>query len=475
MYSYDLSQEVIKNARPIGGMTVTEILARLRRDGAEILGLGVANRPLLDILPALGVSRLTVRDRNPLPSEVTARIARLGGRLCVGDGWLLGLSHGVLFRTPSLRPDTPALLEARRRGAIVLTEVALFLALCPARLYAVTGSDGKTTTAMMTAAMLEATGRRVYLGGNIGTPLLSALPDMRAEDAAVLELSSFQLADLMPPRGRTAITNITENHLDWHRDLHEYADAKARILGGGAAVLNADCPPVAALAPLGESLLFSSTQKPTGDAPFLFCEGGEVKLYDGRGKRLFPSSAVGLPGRYQLENAMAAAGLTLEDVPPEAMEEALRGFHGPRHRREYVGCFSGVECYDSSIDTTPARTAATLSSFDRRTVLLAGGRGKRVSLEPLAEAAKAHAAGVVATGEEAEAIAEALGALASDVPVTVVHDFRGAVKAGLSMARACGILLLSPACTSFDAFPNYEARGDAFRAILEELDPEDSR
>ncbi len=467
MSTYVLSQELIENARPINGLTVKEILQRIRRDGAEICGLGVANRPLLDILPALGATRITVRDRRPPSPELTDTIARLGGRLIVGDGWLGGLSHGVIFRTPSLRPDVPALVEARRRGAVVLSEVALFLALCPARLYTVTGSDGKTTTAMMTAAMLRTAGQRVYLGGNIGTPLLSALPEMTAEDAAVLELSSFQLSDLIPPRGRSAITNITENHLDWHADMQEYVAAKARILGGGVAVLNADCPPVAALAPLGDCLLFSPTQRPRGDLPFLFCEGGEVKLYDSRVMRLFPLSAVRLPGRYQLENAMAAAGLTLDAVPPEAMEEALRGFRGPRHRREYIGRFLGVDCYDSSIDTTPARTAATLSSFGGRVVLLLGGRGKRVSLEPLAAAIAAHAAGVVATGEEAPAIAEVLGALCPAVPLVRVDGFREAVMTALGMAKDCGVLLLSPACTSFDAFPNYEARGDAFRAICQ--------
>ena len=468
MYSYYLSQEVIKNARPILGASVADILAKMRRDGAEICGLGVANRPLLDILPALGVTALTVRDRRPLDPTLCERIARLGGRIIEGDGWLRGLSHGVIFRTPSLRPDTPALCEARRRGAIVLTEVALFLALCPSRIYAVTGSDGKTTTAMMTAAMLETAGRRVYLGGNIGTPLLAALPTMRTEDAAVIELSSFQLSDLMPPRGRTAITNISENHLDWHTDMHEYTAAKARILGGGVSVLNADCPPVAALAPLGDSILFSSQHRPRDNRPALFCDRDAVVLWHGNVTRLFRTEAVALPGRYQLENAMAAAGLALDAAPPEAMEEALRGFHGPRHRREYVGRFLGVDCYDSSIDTTPARTAATLSTFGGRVVLLLGGRGKRVSYEPLAEAVAAHAALTVATGEEAPAIAEALGSLCPDIPLVRVEGFREAVLTALRLAGECGVLLLSPACTSFDAFPGYEARGEAFRAILQD-------
>ncbi len=470
MSTYALSQELLENARRINGRTVGEILGRLRLVGAEICGLGVANRPLLDILPSLGVTRITVRDRQPLSAAESRALAERGFRLLVGEEWLGELSPGVIFRTPSLRPDTPALLEARKRGAIVLTEMALFLALCPARLYAVTGSDGKTTTAMMTAAMLRAAGRRVHLGGNIGTPLLASLPDMRREDAAVIELSSFQLSDLMPPRGRAAITNITENHLDWHTDMEEYAAAKARILGGGLAVLNADCPRTSALAPLQESLLFSATGGPSDIRPSLFCEGGEVKLSDRGVTSLFPLEAVSLRGRYHLENAMAAAGLALDAVPPRAMEEALRSFRGPRHRREHIGRFRGVDCYDSSIDTTPSRTATTLASFaGQRVILLVGGRGKRLPLRPLTEAVAAYAAGVVATGEEAPRIAEALGAACPRVPFTVAEDLRRAVAEGFRMAKDGGVLLLSPACTSFDAFPDYKARGDAFCALCREM------
>ena len=459
----------MENARRINGHTVAEILARCRRDGVEILGLGVANRPLLDILPALGVTEITVRDRRQPTPALTAKIRELGARLQTGEEWLSGLSPTVLFRTPSLRPDVPPLNAARALGGIVLSEVALFLALCPAPIFTVTGSDGKTTTAMMTAAMLSATGRRVFLGGNIGTPLLAALPTIKPGDAAVLELSSFQLSDLAPPQGRAAITNITENHLDWHRDFAEYAAAKARILGGGVAVLNADSPSAAALAPLQESLLFSSTRAPYGDTPFLFCEGGEVKLAGERTESLFPTAAVGLPGRYHLENAMAAAGLCLPDVTPDAIGAALSDFRGPRHRREFVGRFLGVDCYDSSIDTTPSRTAVTLSSFGGRVVLLLGGRGKQRSLDPLVEAVGKYAAGVVATGEEGEAIAAAITATHPEIPVRFHRDFREAVEAAHRMARPVGTLLLSPACTSFDAFSDYAARGDAFRTICQSI------
>lgn len=464
MSIYELSQEVVKGARPIGGLAVSRLLRKMRTEGAEIAGLGTANLPLLDILPALGVTRITVRDRHMPSPGIAARLHEMGADLVTGEGYLDGM-RGVILRTPSLRPDAPGLLAARERGAAVISEMALFLALCPAEIYAVTGSDGKTTTAMMAAAMLEQAGRCVHLGGNIGTPLLAALPEIAREDAVVLELSSFQLSDLEAPPGRSAITNVTENHLDWHTDMGEYLAAKARILGRGTAVLNAGCPWTAPLALGRDALLFSATLPPLGDTPSIFCEGGIVKLSDGGVCPLFPETAVRLPGRYNLENAMAAAGLVLPAVPPEAIEAALGGFCGARHRCEYLGILGGVRCYDSSIDTTPARTAATLSAFREPPVVLLGGRGKRLSLAPLAECVTKRAAGAVLFGEEAEAIAGALCEADPGFRFSLAPDFDTAVRHGHAMAGVGGALLLSPACTSFDLFSDYKERGDRFADV----------
>ncbi len=462
-------QDCFKDTGRISGLRPTELLSKMRREGAELLGLGVANRPLLTLLPRLGVTGIVARDRRTPDADTLALVRAAGARLITGEGYLDGLGTGVLFRTPSLRPDAAPLLLASARGAAVTSEVALFLALCPARLYCVTGSDGKTTTAMMTAAMLRAAGRRVFLGGNIGTPLLEALPAMTDGDAAVLELSSFQLSDLPPPRGNAAITNITENHLDWHTDMEEYAAAKARILGSGRAVLPADCPWLTPHLAREGALRFSLSPCRLGEGPRLFCEGGKVMLWDGGAHALFPTSALKLMGDYHIKNAMAAAGLVLDVVTPDAMAHALSEFRGAKHRCEYIGTFRGVACYDSSIDTTPSRTAATLSAFRGPVTVLLGGRDKRLPLAPLAEAVTKNATGAVVTGECREAIAHAIRERDSTFPLAVVEDFREAVVRAHCMARGEGALLLSPACTSFDAFPDYRERGEVFCEVCRGL------
>lgn len=457
-------QELEKSGRTVGGVSCAEVFQRMRSEGVEICGLGVANLPLLSLLPSLGIRIRTVRDKHPTEAAVTATRA-VGARLLTGEGYLSEPLTGVILRTPSLRPDDPALLAARSRGALVLTEVALTLALTPATVFAVTGSDGKTTTAMMTAKILEASGIRTFIGGNIGTPLLSQLTEMRPGDAAVFELSSFQLSDLDPPRGRVAITNITENHLDWHTDMGEYIAAKARILGEGPAVLSGDCPETCALRRPGD-LLFS-----LGDPP---AEGAVFTLRDGTVLReeepLFRADSLRLVGRHHLANAMTAAALTGGTAPREAIASALAAFRGAPHRTEYLGVFRGVTCYDSSIDTTPSRTATTLAAFRERPAVILGGRDKNLSPLPLADALLRYAKAAVVMGECKEKFTEAVRSrdLSGRFPLCQAADLAEAVRLGLRLAGEGGILLLSPAATAFDSFSDYRDRGRAFAAILRE-------
>ena len=468
------TQELSKNRRRIGGTDIATVLERMRREGVELLGIGAANRPLLSALPPLGIRVRTVRDRRAPAPEVLSAIREAGARGIFGEGYLEGGLSGVLLRTPSLRPDHPALSAARERGALVRSEVALVLALTPADIYAVTGSDGKTTTAMMTAAILERTGRRVFLGGNIGTPLFASLGEMRPGDAAVLELSSFQLADLDPPAGRVAITSLTENHLDWHTDMREYIAAKARILGGGTAVLPYDDPLLAKLAAGRNCLLFTeSAEPPEGFPTVCLREGSAVIREGGDCRTLFPLTALSVPGAHNRRNAMAAAALTEATASAEEITAALRAFRPPPHRAEYLGIFAGVHCYDSSIDTTPARTATTLSGFDRPTVIL-GGRGKNLPMAGLGRVLTERASAAVLCGECAAEIAAAIAAAdpRGSLRTVTVPDLRTAVYTALGMTERGGTLLLSPAATSFDSFSDYRARGRAFAAILKEAETE---
>lgn len=477
MSNHSYIQELASKGRKIGGLSPLYLLEKMRREGVAICGLGRANLPLLSFLPSLSVPILSVRDRNKPDAKTISRIREVGARPLFGEGYLRDIRAGVIFRTPSLRPDTAELVTARARGAVVLTEVALLLSLTPSEIFAVTGSDGKTTTAMMSAAILEKAGRRTLLGGNIGTPLLSELPTMRAGDALVLELSSFQLADLDAPCGSVAITNLTENHLDWHTDMAEYSAAKARILGGGRAVLPLDDPRLCSLGK-GQSVTYFTAGSAAPDAPTVCLRGDAAVLCEPGGmcRPLFRRSALRLGGHHNLKNAMTAAALTCHTADPAEIACALSEFRGAPHRAAYLGHFGGVACYDSSIDTTPTRSAATLSAFPCRPVVLLGGRGKNLSPLPIAEALIRHAGGAVLTGEIAGELAAALDALdpLRRLPRGTVPDFRRAVLAALAMAKPHGTLLLSPAATSFDCFASYAERGDAFLSILREAEREGS-
>ena len=441
----------------------------LRGKSAAILGLGRANLPLLDALAARG-ARLSVRDLRPpdaLPLSPAALAAR-GIRLFCGKGYLDGLFEDYLFRAPGMRPDLPPLCEAVARDARLVSEYEMFAALCPAPLLGITGSDGKTTTTTLAGLFLREDGaRRVFVGGNIGTPLLSLLPAITAEDVAVAELSSFQLMGNARAPTRAVITNISENHLDWHRNMAEYIAAKRRILSPDThAVLNADNPVTAAIArERADKTLFSSRRSRTelhaafGQAHTVTAEGGAV-CYDDI--PLFPVAALRLRGRHNLENCMAAIGLTYPLVrDKDAFHRVARSFGGVAHRLEQIGVARGVTYYNSSIDSTPTRTAAALAALGGTPILLCGGRGKGLSYTPLAEAVRGRVRALLLFGEARDEIACAMRE--AGVGYECFASMEEALDRAREIAAAGDCVLLSPACTSFDAYRNFEERGECFR------------
>lgn len=440
---------------------------------AGLLGFGISNQALLAYLLSKGC-RVTVRDRQPLDCpDLAARSVRL----IVGEGYLDHLHEDILFRSPGLRPDIEPITQAVKRGAQLSSEFELFAALCPAPLLGVTGSDGKTTTTTIAGLMLREAGHTAWVGGNIGEPLIGHLDEIKPCDLALCELSSFQLMTGPRPPHRAVITNLTENHLNWHRDMQEYATAKERILGPGThAVLNADNPYTAAIAGRrADKTLFSSTQSASRlRAAFGACHTVTVEdgalAYDG--KPLLPLSDIRLPGRHNVENYLAAIGLVYPYVHPSAMQAVACRFGGVAHRMEYLGKANGVTYYNSSIDSTPSRTAATLAALGKKPILLCGGKDKGLSLAPLREAALTHAKAILLFGEAGAKLREALDGLS--VPIKVYAKMREAVAAAQDMAQPGDCILLSPACTSFDEFRNFEERGEAFRqAFLSRITTEE--
>lgn len=431
---------------------------------AALLGFGISAQQLLPYLLRCGM-RVCVRDRRTAPpAALPAGVSYRGG-----EGYLDDLREEYLFRSPSLRPDLPPLAASVARGAVLSSEWGLFAARTPATVLGVTGSDGKTTTATLAAEMLRAggiAGRRVFLGGNIGVPLTPFLPDMRAEDYAVAELSSFQLMDAPPAPARAVVTNLTENHLNWHRDMAEYTAAKANILGAAThAVLNAESPAVAAMAKgRAEKTLFSSRR---GRAALLsaFGECHTVTVEEGNlaydGEALFPATTLRLPGVHNLENCMAAIGLVYPCLADrDAMRRVALQFSGVRHRLERVGCVCGVTYYNSSIDSTPTRTAAALAALGGKPIILCGGADKGVSFAPLRAALSSHVKAAILFGATREKLFAVLRG--ADFPCYQRETLSEAVRLAAELALPGDRVLLSPACTSFDAYANFEERGDAF-------------
>ena len=444
-----------------------------------MLGLGISNLPLIDFLLDRGAA-VSVRDQKGV-DEADPRIAAWRARgveFITGDGYLDGIRADYVFRSPGIRPDLDGIQAAVRAGAVLTSEMELFFALCPAKIFAVTGSDGKTTTTTLTCKLLEAEaakagrGQRVFVGGNIGAPLLPRLADIRAEDFAVVELSSFQLMTMPRAAWAAAITNISPNHLNWHTDMDEYTAAKYRVLGAGThrAVLNADnALSAGAPVPTGaEKIVFSLDKRPAD-------MDGDVKIYeeDGficmDGEKVLRIADIRIPGRFNVANYMCAVGMTRGFVSTETVTALAKTFGGVEHRNEFVREVRGVRYYNSSIDSSPSRTTAALSAYPKAPILICGGRDKHVPFDGLAETILSHAKALVLTGEAKEQILAAVKGAAhyrADFPIRVTDDFADAVRTARDLAEAGDIVLLSPACTSFDAFKNFEARGKTFKNIV---------
>jgi len=465
------------------------ILNKIKNTPVTVVGLGVSNLPLIDFLLAHGAS-VTARDQKTseqlgaIAQELTAK----GVHLILGDGYLKGIDKDIIFRSPGLRPDLPEFAEALARGAILSSEMELFLELTPATVIAVTGSDGKTTTTTLTGLMLEAECKKrghgkVFVGGNIGTPLLSRVHEMTENDFAVLELSSFQLQTVRRSADLASITNITPNHLNWHTGMEEYIDAKTNIFRHPPCrrlITNAENDVTAHLSrecalPL---TLFSSAKRTYAEfnlpknAHAVYERDGTVFYWNGcNEKKVVRTDKIILPGRHNLENYMTAIALTAQYVSPETVTEIATSFKGVEHRLERVRIFDGVTYYNSSIDTSPTRTAAALSALREKPIVICGGYDKHIPFEPLADALCDRAKAVILTGATSKKIRMVLDThsevQSGALPVMEEPDFEKAVLLAKKTAHTGDTVLLSPACASFDAFPNFAERGNTFRRIVE--------
>ena len=434
-----------------------------------VLGLGVSNRPLVRLLLEFGCD-VTGCDKTPrekLDEEVLL-LEREGCRLRVGEGYLDGVEADVVFRTPGMHPGNPAIEALRRRGAEITSEMEVFFEVAPCFIVAVTGSDGKTTTTTLIAEMLKAEGKTVWLGGNIGTPLLPLCRQMKPEDYAVVELSSFQLMDMKRSPQRAVVTNLAPNHLDVHRDMEEYVQAKKNIFRfqnpGDLLVLNADNAITASFTGRGETHFFSRKDRTN-------CVWEENGVIYRRGEKVLASEEILIPGTHNVENYMAAIAAVDGLVCDETIRQVARNFGGVEHRIELVRVKDGVKFYNDSIASSPSRTIAGLRSFTRKVILIAGGYDKHIPYDVLGPEICAHVSKLFLCGATAGKIRSAVEqAEGTEKPeITDCGDFENAVRTAAAAAKAGDIVLMSPASASFDQFKIFMVRGECFKRIVKEL------
>ena len=472
-------------------MNISEYLKnKFENKNCHVLGFARSNKPLVELLISAG-ARVTVRDRNEscAESDDAKAFASRGVDFIVGDGYLESLNADYIFRTPAIRHDLPEILSAVDKGAELSSEMELFFEICPCPIFGITGSDGKTTTTTLTHLLLsrekEKSGRgKAYVGGNIGASLLPLVFSMTEDDIAVVELSSFQLQTMKISPKRAIITNITPNHLNWHTDMGEYIVAKRNIcchLGIEHLVVNRENTITYGIAQsLDVATTYFSSARSSYDeiVPFfkknsaaVYEKDGAIIIDDGKAvERVIDTANILLPGRHNVENYMAAIAITRGLVSGETVREVATTFGGVEHRLELVREMGGVRFYNSSIDSSPSRTAAAISALPKAPIIILGGEDKNVPFDGLALDVCRRVKAAVVTGVSAPKILSAIENCPEYDPerVSVKHidDFREAVLAAAEMAEEGDIVLLSPACTSFDHFKDFAQRGNYFKEIV---------
>lgn len=435
-----------------------------------VLGLGVSNRPLVRLLLRYGCT-VTGCDKTPYEKldEEVLELERQGCRLQTGDHYLENLAADIVFRTPGMHPDNPALAGLRQAGAEVTSEMEVFFELCPCTILAVTGSDGKTTTTTLISEMLKAAGKTVWLGGNIGTPLLPVLDDIKVTDFAVVELSSFQLMDMRRSPHVAVVTNLAPNHLDVHKDMDEYVEAKKNLfrfqMSDDVLVVNADNEITAKFKGNGITRGFSRKQKAD------VCLDHGIICRDGTA--VLDTKEIVIPGIHNVENYMAAILAVEGLVEDEIIRKVAREFGGVEHRIELVRVKDGVKYYNDSIASSPSRTIAGLNSFDEKVILIAGGYDKHIPYDVLGPVICRKVKRLYVNGATAGQIRAAVEKAPEYTPgnpeIIDCGDFTTAVEKSAADAKAGDVVLMSPASAAFDQFKNFMVRGDYFKKLIKEL------
>lgn len=459
-------------------MDCKQFFEKLSGKKIAMCGIGVSNTPLILNFLEKG-ARVIACDRRSREQigEIAEKLESAGAELKLGENYLEDLEVDIIFRTPGMSFNLPELERARKRGIAVTSEMEVFFDLCPATIFAVTGSDGKTTTTTLISKMLEADGKKVFVGGNIGVPLLPEIENITEKDFVVVELSSFQLISMRKSPDVAVVTNVAPNHLDIHKDMDEYIEAKKNILlhqnAFSRTVLNRDNEITEGFRQFvrGQSLGFSMERKLNNGA-WLDEKGNLHMAYRGIDVPVINRKDIAVIGDHNVANYLAAITAVWGYVSLDSIKKVAREFMGVEHRIEFVREVNGVKYYNDSIASSPTRTIAGLKAFDQKVILIAGGYDKHIPFEPMMPYIISKVKTLYLCGDTAEKIENTLKNYPDykgSPQIIRTKDIPQAVEKIYKTAEKGDIVTLSPACASFDAYPNFVKRGNHFKEIVNNL------
>ena len=445
-----------------------------------VIGLGVSNLPLLEYLyeKKAQVTVFDERTMDEIPSETINKINTYEFSYSFGKNCLEKLNgFNIIFRSPSCLPTRTELQKETERGAIVTTEVEMLMEMCPCKIVGVTGSDGKTTTTSLINAILKKAGYKTFLGGNIGTPLFTKLPEMEPNDIVVLELSSFQLMNMHISPDIAIITNITPNHLNIHKDYQEYIDAKKCIFKNqnekGILILNYDndITRECAKEANGNVVFFSSKVKL--DNGFIV-DGNIIKeCNDKVRKHILNTDEVILRGNHNFQNIATALAATKTLVDTDIAVQAIKEFKPVEHRIEFVNEIDGVKWYNDSASSSPTRTISGINAFKENIILIAGGYDKNLEYEPLAKPVVDKVSTLILIGQTAEKIYDVVKNESEKenkkINIYMCDTLEQTIEIAKKSAKKGDVVLFSPASASFDMFKNFADRGHKFKDLVNKI------
>ncbi len=456
-------------------------LKYIKNKNIMFCGIGRSNIPLVTMFKDYA-NKIIVHDnrsRKDLKDQISLLPENIEYRL---ENKSLGnLDFDIIFRTPGMNFFSNELSQAKKKGIIVTSEMEVFFDVCPCKIIGITGSDGKTTVTTLISEILKHSGKKIHLGGNIGTPLLPKINEIDSNDIVVAELSSFQLISMRRSPDVAVVTNLSPNHLDVHKDMNEYIEAKKNILlhqnAFSKTILNFDNSITKGLNKdvRGKNIFFTRREK-IDNGVWLNSDGTIVFSENNKNVPIISYKNIILKGNHNLENYMAAISAVYDEVSAEDIRYVAKNFSGVEHRIEFVKNVNNVQYYNDSIASTPTRTiSGTLSVFDKKIVLIAGGYDKNIPFDNLGKEIVKKVKSLILMGNTSEKIYKSVINATKEsqerinIKIHKVSNMKEAVEYAYKTTLSGDIVVLSPACASFDLYKDFEKRGNHFKELVENL------